>query len=173
MAVTVRSMSSPVGQLLLVGDGVRLQGLYMADQRGMPVFESVEDGRAFAEPVRQLCEWFDGRRRQFDLTVDPLGTPFQRRVWEALLEIPYGKTATYGEVAARVGQPGSARAVGHAIGRNPVGIVIPCHRVVGAGGLLTGYAGGLDRKASLLAHERATVDATGAPAGRRQPVGAA
>ena len=155
MTIVTRSVPSPVGNLLLVGDGERLTGLFMTSQRRAPSFEAVgEDGAAFGEAVRQLGEWFEGRRRTFHLDLAPCGSTFQLQVWEVLREIPFGETMTYGEVARRVGRPGSARAIGSAVGGNPVGIVIPCHRVVGAGGALTGYAGGLDRKRWLLEHER-------------------
>jgi methylated-DNA-[protein]-cysteine S-methyltransferase len=155
MTVITRSIPSPVGHLLLVGDGHRLSGLFMTRQRHVPSLDgAVDDGDAFEEAARQLHEWFEGRRRTFDLDVMPRGSAFQLEVWDALREIPFGATATYGEVARRVGRPGSARAIGHAVGRNPVGIVIPCHRVVGASGALTGYAAGLDRKIWLLDHER-------------------
>jgi methylated-DNA-[protein]-cysteine S-methyltransferase len=105
---------------------------------------------AFAEAHRQLTEYFAGARQRFDLELKPAGTPFQRRVWRALREIPPGRTATYGELADRLGRPGAARAVGAANGLNPISIVVPCHRLVGADGSLTGYAGGLERKRFLL-----------------------
>ncbi|MGN0800111.1 MAG: methylated-DNA--[protein]-cysteine S-methyltransferase [Christensenellales bacterium] len=108
-----------------------------------------------AETERQLAEYFSGERRVFSLPLAPEGTAFQRRVWAALLEIPYGETLSYGEVARRVGNPKAARAVGMANNRNPIAIVIPCHRVVGADGSLTGYAGGLAAKERLLALEHA------------------
>lgn len=113
------------------------------------------DARANGPAIHQLGEYFAGRRRQFDLGLDLDGTPFQRAVWDILLEIPYGKTATYGEIASRLGRPGAARAVGSANHQNPVPIVIPCHRVIGQNGTLTGYAGGLELKARLLSHEGA------------------
>ncbi len=104
--------------------------------------------------VDELAEYLEGRRARFTLPVAPEGTEFQRAVWRTLLEIPHGETRTYGWVAARVGRPDAVRAVGTAIGRNPIGIVIPCHRVIGADGSLTGYAGGLDAKRWLLSHEK-------------------
>ncbi len=153
--VVARTVPSPVGRLLLVGDGARLAGLFMTDQRHRPAIPSAtEDGEAFADAVEQLGEWFAGGRRDFDLALAPRGSAFQQEVWDALRRIPFGDTVSYGEVAARVGRPGSARAVGAAVGRNPIGIIVPCHRVVGARGALTGYAGGLDRKRWLLDHER-------------------
>src|SRR5262245_55727534 len=151
IAPITRSIPSPVGRLLLVGDGDRLSGMFMTDQRHHPVIESpTEDGEAYAEAVEQLGEWFAGERREFELALAPRGSAFQREVWDGLRGIPFGETMTYGEVAAKVGRPGSARAIGAAVGRNPIGIIVPCHRVVGASGALTGYAGGLDRKQWLL-----------------------
>lgn len=102
---------------------------------------------------RQLSEYFAGRRRRFELHLAPRGTPFQQRVWSALLEIPFGTTCSYSEIAARIGRPTAVRAVGAANGRNPIAIVVPCHRVIGRSGALTGYAGGLDTKRRLLEHE--------------------
>ena len=156
MTAVTRTVPSPVGPLLLVGDGARLTGLFMTKQRHHPVIESpTEDPEAYADAVTQLDEWFAGERREFDLALAPRGSAFQKQVWDVLRQIPFGDTMTYGEVAARVGRPGSARAIGAAVGRNPIGIVVPCHRVVGASGALTGYAGGLDRKKWLLDHEKA------------------
>lgn len=155
MTVVTRSIPSPIGHLLIVGDGRWITGLFMTRQRRFPTLEgALEDPGAFDDAVRQLGEWFEGRRRTFELDVRPRGSAFQQQVWDVLREIPFGATMTYGEVARRVGRAGSARAIGSAVGRNPVGIVIPCHRVVGAGGALTGYAAGLDRKRWLLEHER-------------------
>jgi methylated-DNA-[protein]-cysteine S-methyltransferase len=147
---------SPVGPLRLVAtDGV-LSGLYMADQRHRPddVTFGHEDGGPFAEVIDQLAAYFAGERTGFDLPLRLEGTDFQRRVWAGLREIPYGETWSYGQLAAHVGSPGASRAVGLANGRNPVAIVVPCHRVVGADGKLTGYGGGLERKQVLLDLER-------------------
>jgi methylated-DNA-[protein]-cysteine S-methyltransferase len=113
------------------------------------------DPAALAEPARQLAEYFAGERTVFDIPVRLEGPAFDRRVWDALREIPHGTTTSYGELAARIGAPGRARAVGSANARNPVAVVVPCHRVIGANGHLTGYAGGLERKRALLAHEGA------------------
>ena len=158
MTIITRSIDSPIGALLLVGDGERLHGLYMTNHRPAPVFDgATADDDAFAEPARQLDEWFAGRRTAFDLPTEARGTPFQHRVWDVLLEIPFGRTMSYGEVATRAGRPGSARAVGHAVGRNPLSIVVACHRVVGRDGKLTGYAGGLERKRFLLELEQPTL----------------
>ncbi len=151
---------SPIGRLLLVGepdgDGrLRLAGIYMEGHRHGPAVAPswAEDATGFGGVERQLDEYFAGSRTMFDLPLAPAGTPFQRRVWDELTRIPWGATVTYGELAARAGHPGAARAVGAAVGRNPISIVVPCHRVVGADGTLTGYAGGVERKATLLALE--------------------
>ena len=153
--MVIRSIASPVGPISLVGDGEWLQGVYMTEHKRAPALsDAARDDEAFAETVRQLGEWFDGRRTVFDLHLDARGTPFQTEVWAALVSIPFGETMTYGELAAKVGRPGAARAIGHAVARNPIGIIVPCHRVVGANGVLTGFAAGLDRKRWLLDHER-------------------
>jgi len=151
---------SPVEPLLLVGEtgdagGFALTRVLMQDQRhGVPVgADWQEDAAPFAETARQLDEYFLGKRTTFDLPLHPAGTDFQRAVWEQLRAIPPGTTTTYGTIAARVGKPHASRAVGAAIGRNPIGIIVPCHRVVGSGGALTGYAGGIDRKVALLTLE--------------------
>lgn len=148
-------MPSPIGALLLVGRPGMLNGLYVADHERCASIppDWVEDAGAFDEPLRQLAEYFDGTRTTFDVRIELHGSPFQRQVWEALLEVPYGGTASYGDIARRVGRPTAARAVGAANGRNPVSIIVPCHRVVGAGGALTGYGWGTERKAWLLDHE--------------------
>lgn len=148
------TVDSPVGPLTLTGaDGV-LTGLYMADQRHRPdLSQGAPDPRGFDQAVEQLTAYFRGELRSFTVPLAPVGTPFQQRVWAALREVPYGTTTSYGALAASLGAPGAARAVGLANGRNPIGIVVPCHRVVGATGLLTGYGGGLARKQWLLDHE--------------------
>lgn len=148
-------LDSPYGPLTLVAtDGV-LSALYMTGQRHRPPEETfgVPDPEPFGEVIRQLTAYFAGERTTFDLPLDLHGTPFQRSVWAELLKIPYGETRTYGELAEELGKPGASRAVGLANGKNPVGIIVPCHRVVGASGSLTGYGGGLDRKQRLLAFE--------------------
>lgn len=117
------------------------------------------DDTAFPEAVRQLEEYFRGDREQFDLELEMAGTAFQRRVWEALLTIPYGQTRSYGEIARQIGAPGASRAVGLANGHNPIGIIVPCHRVIGANGKMTGYGGGIERKELLLGLERSRVSA--------------
>ena len=156
------TIDSPVGPLTLVARGGALVGLYMVGQRHRPAPETFgdrdDDAEPFAAAAAQLGEYFAGRRREFDLPLAPVGTPFQQRVWAGLLGIPYGGTTSYGELAAEIGSPGAARAVGLANGRNPIGIVIPCHRVVGSTGALTGYGGGIETKRALLAAERGEQD---------------
>lgn len=146
-------LESPVGELTVVAEGGSLVGVYFADPRHGPG----ELGRsAPADPtLRRVCRelrgYFVGSCTRFDIpVVFPAGSPFQRQVWRALQDIPYGETVSYGELAARLGRPAAARAVGGAVGRNPVSVVVPCHRVVGATGALTGFGGGLDRKQTLL-----------------------
>jgi methylated-DNA-[protein]-cysteine S-methyltransferase len=150
---------SPIGELLLASDGVALTALLMAETRHAPPGASDwvrrDDAAPFAEAKRQLAAYFAGERTEFDLPLAPAGTEFQRRAWAALQRIPYGETVAYGEQARRIGAPGAGRAVGLANGRNPIGIIVPCHRVIGANGQLVGYGGGLERKAALLAFERA------------------
>lgn len=149
-------VDSPVGPLTLVRAGNVLTGLYMEGQRHRPAEEDFgeRDDAPFADVIEQLEEYFAGRRRDFELELALAGTPFQRGVWSALREIPYGETISYGDLAERIGRPSAARAVGMANGRNPIGIIVPCHRVVGSTGDLTGYGGGLDRKRRLLDLER-------------------
>jgi methylated-DNA-[protein]-cysteine S-methyltransferase len=149
-------MDSPIGQLTLVGSEGNLSGLYMTEQRYRPeeAIFGERDNALFAEVVSQLEEYFAGERTEFTVPLAPRGTAFQQVVWDALRKVPYGETVTYGELAERIGRPGAARAVGHANGHNPIGIIVPCHRVVGSTGALTGYAGGVPRKRFLLDHER-------------------
>jgi methylated-DNA-[protein]-cysteine S-methyltransferase len=150
---------SPVGDLLLTGDGVRLTGCWFTDGDGGAARRGgmVGDDTAFESVAVQLAEYFAGARHHFDLVLAPSGTEFQRRVWDVLSTIPYGETRSYGQVAATLGQPGSSRAVGLANGRNPISIIVPCHRVIGADGSLTGYGGGMARKRFLLDLERGTL----------------
>lgn len=147
---------SPVGRLLLAADEEGLRYLLFEGGRSAvrPRAGWREDGTRLAEAVRQLRAYFRGDLRAFDLPVAPEGTPFQRRVWRELQTIPYGETLSYGELARRIGSPNGSRAVGLANGANPVSIVIPCHRVIGSTGKLTGYGGGLPTKQWLLALER-------------------
>lgn len=146
------SIGSPIGELLLVGDGHALHGLYMqAGRRPMAIGPGWRRrASAFAGVSTQLEEYFAGTRTRFELKLSLRGTPFQRRVWTALAEIPYGQTISYGELAGRIGRPSVARAVGLANGRNPIAVIVPCHRVIGADGSLTGYGGGQERKRLLL-----------------------
>ncbi|WP_246038311.1 methylated-DNA--[protein]-cysteine S-methyltransferase [Saccharothrix texasensis] len=149
-------VDSPVGRLTLVARGGVLAGLYLPEHRHRPALETFgeRDASPFGEVVAQLEEYFAGRRTVFDLPLAMAGTPFQQTVWDALKEIPHGETTSYGELAARIGRPTAPRAVGLANGRNPVSIIVPCHRVVGSTGGLTGYGGGIERKRALLAFER-------------------
>lgn len=152
---------SPIGELVLVSDGEALTGLNLPSAEGSAVLPSDSGSRrdeaAVREAIEQLEAYFSGDRTEFDLTLRPAGTPFQRSAWEAMLSIPFGETISYAEQARRMGRPGAARAVGAANGRNPIAIVIPCHRVIGSGGTLTGYGGGLPMKQWLLDHESTVV----------------
>lgn len=146
---------SPYGPLTLVAaDGV-LCGLYMTEQRHRPPEETFgeRDDTPFGEAIDQLEAYFAGELKEFTLELRLEGTPFQRRVWQQLCLVPYGETRSYGELAEALGSPSASRAVGLANGKNPIGIIVPCHRVVGANGSLTGYGGGLDRKKRLLDFE--------------------
>lgn len=151
-----RTIDSPVGPLtLVVDDAGTLCALYTDRQKYFPDAAALgerEDTIA-ADAVAQLGEYFAGERDAFDLDLAPRGTDFQRAVWRAIAAIPAGQTRTYGEVAHDLGKPGASRAVGAATGRNPISIIVPCHRLVGAAGAMTGYAGGVDRKRWLLDHE--------------------
>nr|WP_305081048.1 MULTISPECIES: methylated-DNA--[protein]-cysteine S-methyltransferase [unclassified Nocardiopsis] len=152
------TMASPVGELTLYGDGEALGGVLTADKEGgtrTPPRDWVPDpdSRLFAEAVAQLNAYFAGELREFDLPLSPVGTEWQLRVWAALTTIPFGETASYGQLAEELGRPTASRAVGMANGRNPISIIVPCHRVIGADGSLTGYAGGLERKSFLLGLE--------------------
>ncbi len=154
------TVDSPLGPLTLVADGDALVGIYMVDQRHRPPDERFGEPAPADDPTLvaaadELVEYFAGRRQRFTVPIRPAGTAFQRAVWEQIAAIPFGVTATYTDLAAAIGRPTATRAVGAAVGRNPLSIVVPCHRVIGAGGALTGYAGGLDRKRTLLALESA------------------
>jgi methylated-DNA-[protein]-cysteine S-methyltransferase len=156
-------VESPIGPLTLVAEGAALSCIYMTDHRHMPDPERfgpeadppVDD--VLSRTSDQLEEYFAGERQEFDVPLDEVaGTEFQRKVWAELREIPYGETISYAELARRIGQPTAFRAVGLANGRNPISIIVPCHRVVGSGGSLTGYGGGTDRKQLLLDLEAKT-----------------
>lgn len=150
-----RTVDSPVGPLTLAGRNGRLRHLRMVDQTYEPNRADWEsDDTAFGDAVAQLRAYFVGDLLDFELDLDMVGTEFQRRVWAALLTIPYGETRSYGQIALQIGSPGASRAVGLANGHNPVGIIVPCHRVIGANGSLTGYGGGLERKKHLLEMEK-------------------
>ncbi|MGW3240275.1 methylated-DNA--[protein]-cysteine S-methyltransferase [Streptomyces olivaceus] len=149
-------IDSPYGALTLVAEDGVLCGLYMTDQCHRPPEESfgARDERPFAGAEERLEAYFAGELKEFGLPLRLTGTPFQRTVWDQLRKIPYGETRTYGQLADALGNPAASRAVGLANGRNPIGIVVPCHRVIGASGGLTGYGGGLERKQRLLDFER-------------------
>jgi methylated-DNA-[protein]-cysteine S-methyltransferase len=151
------TMASPVGELTLVASEQGLRAVLWAEERaGRVKLAERRDDPAhaiLAEAVRQLSQYFAGERRAFDLPLDPVGTEFQKAVWTGLNAIPYGETRSYAALATAIGRPGASRAVGAANGRNPLSIVTPCHRVIGANGTLTGFAGGLAVKRWLLAHE--------------------
>ncbi len=157
-----RWLESPLGALLLTGDGRSLTGLYLKGQKHFPKqtadwHESVQ-AEPFSQVEEQLAEYFTHQRQRFDLPVVACGTDFQKQVWQLLSQIPFGETVSYGALAQQLGQPTASRAVGAANGRNPVSIVVPCHRVIAASGKLTGYAGGIDRKRWLLEHEAANLE---------------
>lgn len=145
---------TPLGTLFATAIGASLTGIYFEGGRHAPAISSGWREDPYSSPLRecaeQLADYFAGKRQCFDLPVMPRGTPFQERVWREIARIPFGETITYAELAARAGAPGSARAAGAATGRNPLSIVVPCHRVVGTDGSLTGYAGGIERKTRLL-----------------------
>jgi methylated-DNA-[protein]-cysteine S-methyltransferase len=154
-------VESPIGRLMLTTDGTALTGLYMNLYRNKPSkLPGVGDDwiqNATIDPLpaaaRQLKEYFAGKRREFDLPLRMEGTEFQQRVWRELTKIPFGETRSYGQLAKRLNNPNGSRAVGLANGRNPIAIIVPCHRVIGADGSLTGFGGGIDRKEWLLTHE--------------------
>lgn len=151
---------SPIQPLLLTSNGTALTGIFMVAHKHGPEIEKAwvlsDDAAPFPEAKRQLEAYFTRQLTEFDLPLALAGTDFQRRVWDELRRIPYGQTTTYGELARRIGNPNASRAVGLANGRNPLSIIVPCHRVVGANGKMVGYAGGLGRKETLLALEQRT-----------------
>ncbi|AQA04278.1 cysteine methyltransferase [Mycobacterium sp. MS1601] len=153
--IRYRTIDSPIGLLTLAGRGPVLTNLRMVDQTYEPDrADWTLDDRAFPDAVEQLDAYFAGELSSFDVHMEFHGTPFQCRVWEALRTIPYGETRTYGEIAQQIGSPTAFRAVGLANGHNPIAVIVPCHRVIGANGSLTGFGGGLPRKRALLDLER-------------------
>lgn len=157
MTVYYTHLESPIQQLMLTSDGEALTGLRMIEHRHAPEMTSEwkcnDKARPFAEAKRQLAAYFNGELTEFDLPLHLLGTEFQRIVWQELQSIPFGTTLSYSEMARRIGNPNGSRAVGAANGRNPISIIIPCHRLIGSTGKLTDYGGGLERKDWLLRHE--------------------
>jgi methylated-DNA-[protein]-cysteine S-methyltransferase len=149
-------IDSPVGTLQLRGNGKALTGVFMDEQRYRPEMpkDLIRDDELFVAAREQFAAYFAGKLQVFDLVLAPQGTEFQKIVWQALLAIPFGATESYGALAKRIGNANASRAVGLANGHNPIGIIIPCHRVIGANGSLTGYGGGIERKQWLLNHER-------------------
>lgn len=154
--ITYTQIDSPIGPLLLAGDEAGLRCIeFMKSKRAQPPDSDWrEDARPLKEAIHQLRAYFAGKLEDFDLPLTPQGTPFQQNVWHRLCDIPYGETISYGELARRIGNPNASRAVGLANGSNPIPIIIPCHRVIGSNGKLTGYGGGLPIKEKLLALER-------------------
>lgn len=160
-SIVQTTFQSPLGKMIIAATDKGLAGTWFAGQRHLPpqlvepyVWPTAPDHPVLKQAVAQLTEYFAGTRTAFDLPLDlAYGTAFQQSVWQALLKIPQGGTASYGEVSQRIGKPAAVRAVGAAVGRNPISVIVPCHRVMGTNGALTGYAGGLDRKAALLALE--------------------
>ena len=157
-------MQSPVGRLLLVGDEQGLRKLHFVREDVEPESDWIENREALAPAIKQLEDYFAGKLQDFDLPLAPEGTAFQQTVWRELLNIPYGTTISYGELAKRIGNPNASRAVGLANGSNPIAVIIPCHRVIGSNGKLTGYGGGLDNKRILLDLERNATGLLGASA---------
>ena len=163
MSVRHATLPTPIGDLLVVAEGDALIGLYFPAHWHPPAVDSIgveidaPSDRLFTRTASQLAEYFDGSRTAFDVATAPHGDAFEHAVWGMLREIPYGDTTTYGTLADRLGDRNLARRVGYAVGHNPISILVPCHRVVGADGSLTGYAGGLERKRFLLELEGAEV----------------
>ena len=149
-------LETPIGSLLLLGDERTLTGLYMHEHRHQPPTPAgcEQNDRAFRHVREQLQAYFAGKLQSFEIAVAGHGSPFQHTVWKALTEIPFGVTESYGQLASRIGNAKASRAVGLANGKNPISIIVPCHRVIGKSGSLTGYGGGLERKKWLLEHER-------------------
>ena len=164
MTLTTTTLETPVGRLRLVASETGLREVLFAGEAPSPDGE-LADGESpvLAEAARQLREYFDGARTSFSLPLDPIGTPFQLEAWRRLADIPFGETVSYAEQARRVGRPRAVRAIGAANGRNPLPIVLPCHRVIGSDGSLTGFGGGLHVKRALLDHEAGTTRSSSAP----------
>ena len=156
-SMATSTVPSPLGPVVLTGSDDGLASLSLGPDAARNAEGHARDDGAFRRAAEQLEQWFAGERRDFDVPLSLVGTPFQVRVWELLQQVPYGTTTSYGVLAAEIGQPGASRAVGAANARNKVGLVVPCHRVIGRDGTLTGYAGGLPTKRWLLAHEAAHV----------------
>jgi methylated-DNA-[protein]-cysteine S-methyltransferase len=154
-------LDSPLGRMFVKGDGQFVTALYLPNHKGWtgPDADWQESAAPFAAVRQQLTEYFAGERQTFDVPLKLAGTLFQQRVWQELARIPFGTTITYAQLAQRIGKPTASRAVGHANSRNPISIIVPCHRVIGADGKLTGYAGGVDKKQWLLALERGSTAA--------------
>lgn len=157
MTVYYSFLESPIQQLMLTSDGEALTGLRMIEHRHAPEMTEAwkldNSASPFAEAKRQLAAYFNGELSEFDLPLNLQGTDFQRLIWRELQKIPFGETMSYGQMAQRIGNPNGSRAVGAANGRNPISIIVPCHRLIGSTGKLTDYGGGLERKECLLAHE--------------------
>jgi len=157
MTTLYTEMASPLGTLQLTAENGALTGVHFPGQKHdrprQPEWQRADDEPVLVQARAALAEYFEGRRTQFDLPLAPRGTAFQQAVWRALLAVPFGATSTYGAIALAIRKPSAVRAVGAAVGANPIGIIVPCHRIIGRDGSLTGYAGGLDRKAKLLALE--------------------
>jgi len=166
MSYVYKVIDSPIGKLKLVADGLKLSAILWEDDRPNRVplgaMHEEENSPILVETERQLNEYFAGKRNRFELELDFVGTEFQRKVWEALLTIPYGETRSYGEIARQIGNAKGVRAVRGANGRNPISIIAPCHRVIGASGDLTGFAGGLRAKKMLLTLELGNMSHTAA-----------
>jgi methylated-DNA-[protein]-cysteine S-methyltransferase len=166
------TFSSPLGRLGLACDGTSLTRLTLpTGKRGAAPPDANDEHPLLAETCRQLADYFAGRLQNFDLPLAPVGSDFERQVWRALCEIGFAETTSYGKLAARIGRPTASRAVGAANGRNPIAIVIPCHRVIGADGSLTGYGGGLEVKRWLLDHEARVAQGTANRSGRGHLLG--
>jgi methylated-DNA-[protein]-cysteine S-methyltransferase len=161
-------VDTDVGEMMVIGDDDHLHYLHLPESFDGGDFDADRRGRpkAVSATVEQVEAYFNGRLQEFSLPLDPQGTEFQRRVWLALADVPYGQTESYGQLATRIGNPKACRAVGLANGRNPIPLVLPCHRVIGADGSLTGYGGGLDLKQRLLDHERKATVPASEPDGR-------